>query len=227
MIISIFIIGIYLGYKLFYLAYFNLNHIQENSAKNIKITDTITIKHQLLSENEYLTWQDIRVKNSFQDFKQLEQNNSLKLVAPKIKTSFWLGSWYTNIELLKSEKEAFMNDKRLKTTDVTDFLNKKKITNDIELLKYLSKKEKNTIFTSVKEMEQKYALYTFMSTILPETKEIYLIDGDYQGYLLHYKNNMSEACILKNNKRYIFTFVNQEYFTQNKIKDILNTLEIV
>lgn len=53
-----------------------------------------------------------------------------------------------------------------------------------------------------------------------------IIKGDYEGYIFNYQDNLREVNILKNNKRYVFTFIGSDITSDNYIKDILSTLEI-
>lgn len=57
-------------------------------------------------------------------------------------------------------------------------------------------------------------------------EELKLIDGNYEGYMVN--RNMDSADIkeyniLKDGKRYCLTFIGLEYFTDEKIQDLLNT----
>ena len=51
------------------------------------------------------------------------------------------------------------------------------------------------------------------------------IKGDYVGYILNL-NNMKEVSILKNKKRYILTFLGNDYFTDDYVRELLNTIII-
>ena len=74
-------------------------------------------------------------------------------------------------------------------------------------------------------MKERYALQGIVLTTIPIINGISLIDGDYTGYILN-ANKLREVVILKNNKRYIYTFYNLDYFTDDVIKELLNTIEI-
>lgn len=55
-------------------------------------------------------------------------------------------------------------------------------------------------------------------------KTITKLEGDYKGFIVNLSNG-KEVSILKNNKRYIFTFVGKQ-FTDEYIKEILNIIII-
>ena len=234
------LICLYLGYKAFNLFYYNVDRIttQDYDAfmSQFNIKGTITIKHQNIESNDYLEYQNIKIKNDFKDFEKLEQTTgetSLKLILKaenrETKSSFWMGETDTYVALLKADKTLFGTDnKKVTNTDITSILEENKINNDIELFKYLShqKEVKNNIFTSTKKMKENYNFQYIVSIIMPQMDSITLINGDYQGYIFNLKNNMKEASILKNGKRYVFMFLDTTYFTDEKINDLLNTVVI-
>ena len=217
------LVCLYFGYKGFNLFYYNVDRITtqdyDDFISQFTIKDTMTINHKNVESNDYLEYQNIKIRNDFKDFEKLEQTTgetSLKLILKdeneKTKSSFWMSVADTYVNLLKLDKSLFgTEDKRITNTDLANILEKNKINNDIELFKYLEKQKdiKNNIFTSAKEMDS-----------------ITLINGDYQGYIFNLKNNMKEVSILKNGKRYVFMFLNTTYFTDEKINDLLNTIVI-
>lgn len=230
----------YFGYKGFNLYYYNIKNITTENYQNfidsLYIKETINIKHNELSQNDYLEFKAMKIKNEFQEFKKLEYpqstEDSLKLVLDKKdsknKIAFWMSETDTYVELLKTDKTLFgTGDNRITNGNLTDVLKKNNITNDIELFQFLEKQKsvKNNIFTSIKQMKENYALQFMVSVCLPTIENITLIDGDYQGYIFNMKN-MKEVSILKNNKRYVFMFMDTTYFTDEKIKDLLSTLVI-
>ncbi len=234
------LVCLYFCYKGFNLFYYNVDRITtqdyDEFISQFAIKDTITINHKNVESNDYLEYQDIKIRNDFKDFERLEQTTgetSLKLILKdenkKTKSSFWMGKTDTYVNLLKSDKSLFgTEDKKITNTDLTYILEKNKINNDIELFKYLEKQKyvKNNIFTSIKEMKENYTMQFMISIIMPQMDSITLINGDYQGYIFNLKNNMKEVSILKNGKRYVFMFLNTTYFTDKKINDLLNTIVI-
>lgn len=60
---------------------------------------------------------------------------------------------------------------------------------------------------------------------MPRMDNMSLISGSYNGYVFN-MNNMKEVSILKNDKRYVFMFINDDYFIKEYIEDILNTVVI-
>lgn len=238
--ISLFILLIccYFGYKGFNLYYYDINNMTdeyEDYIKGLTIKDTITLKQQPL--DNYIEFNGIKVKNEFEDFEKLgapqSTEDSVKYVLydkkRKVVASFWISTADTYVNILKSDKTLFgTGDKRVTNDNLTDLLEKNKINNDIELFKYLEKQKntKNNIFTSVRKMKENYTLHFMVAVMLPSMDNISLIDGDYNGYIFNLKNNMKEVNILKNGKRYVFMFMNTDYFTDEYIEEILNSIEI-
>ena len=235
----ILIIG-YFGFKIFFIYYYNVDSMNvenyEDIINGLKIKNKITIKSEVLNEDEYLTFKNMKVKNDFKDFKLLENNENQDFIKyalydenDKVKASFWMGITESYVDMFKKDVTIFgMNDKIIKNTDISDFLDKNNINSDIELFSYLqeNKNNKNNIFTSIKHMKENYILNFLVAVALPEISSVTLIDGDYDGYIFNLKGDFKEVSIIKNNKRYIFTFLKLDYFTDEYIEEILNTIVI-
>lgn len=233
LIILIVLVIVFLGYKLFCLNYFNIIKLENNNLMQaFEIKDKLNIKSYNIS-TDYLEFSGMKIRNDFKDFKTLEPTikNSLKLVLynedKSVKASFWMTVADSYIDILKSEKEVFSRNHILNTGNLEKYLDSKNIKNDIDLFKYLveHRNDKNNIFTSSKKLQDEYSLYNISYIMLPSINSITEIDGDYSGYIFNMKN-MKEVSILKNNKRYVFMFMNTNYFTDEKIQDLLNTIVI-
>lgn len=234
------IVCCYFGYKGFNLYYYNVDFLTDNYSeilKGIHIKDTIYLKHTDIKDNNYIEFNGIKVKNEFKKFTKLDQtrsaNNSLKYALygenKSLIASFWMGTTDTYVKILKSDKTLFgARDSRVTNANLTKMLEKNNINNDIELFRCLENKKniKNNIFTSVKKMKENYTIQFMVTVMLPQIEDITLIDGDYEGYIFNIKNNIKMAVILKNDKSYVFTFLKTDYFTDEYIKEILNTVEI-
>lgn len=242
------LIIIYFSYQTFLLIYYNINYVQgidyNSFIKGLKITDKMTIKTEYLDNEDYLEFADLKVKNEFKNFQLLEQqatDDSIKYVLRDDKNdvvaSFWISKGYSYVDMLKSDMIFFGNDekgKRISNTNLTKILDKNKITNDIELFKFLgaNKEVKNNIFTPRKKMQENFTIKYIVSVILPKLNNITLIDGDLEGYILDIKassnnlKNVKEAAIKCGNQVYFLTFINgnEKYFTNQDINDILNTI---
>ncbi len=242
LIISFILLILYFGYKGFNLYYYNINQITtqdfETFVEQFNISDTINLKHKDIESNDYFQYKNIKIRNDFKDFEQLELNTNVDNSSPKLvlkdKTNntskaFWMGIADTYVYLAKADKTLYgTNDNRITNTNLTSILEKNNIHNDIELLNYLSNQKyvKNNIFTSVKKMKENYTIQFMMSVMMPTMNSITLINGDYEGYIFNLKDNMKEVSILKNNKRYTFMFISDTTLTKEYLTDILSTIVI-
>lgn len=106
------------------------------------------------------------------------------------------------------------------------FLKKNNIQNDKDLIKYLRKREKKecTFTTPIINIKEEF-FFNFIETSYPSLENITYIEGDLDGYINEF-DNYKQACIIKDNKLYCITFFNLDYFTNDIIKDILNSLII-
>ncbi len=209
-------------------------------AEGLTIKDNISIYKRVDDNFDYIEKDDIRIKNIFQDFKvdeNVSKNGITRLVevySDGRSSSITFGK-FTYESLIK----AFTNDeitfyggkdpdpiRNFNGIDRKDFLLQKDINNDLDFIKYISENcyIKSNIFDSRKELEEKYAVNLFTSVVMPLYDEIYLIDGDYTGYMGKIQG-ITEVTIIKSNIDYKITFMGK-FFTDEIIMDILNTMEI-
>lgn len=226
---------VYFGYKGVNLVYY---HISDDFKNDFHLNHTITITHHEVASNDYLEFQNIKIRNDFKNYEKLNFDAEIETTSPKfvlkdengeVMKAFWMGSTDTYVYLLSADKTLYgTEDKRITNTNLTNILEKNNIHDDIELFSYLSnsKNIQNNIFTNVKKMKENYAIQSIMSIIMPTPNNITLINGDYKGYIFNFENNMQEVSILKNNKRYVFDFKNNNHLTDEYLSDILGTIEI-
>lgn len=234
-IISAIIVLILLGYKTMNYVYYTKNI---SKLKNhLEINDTITINLKETND-EYLEFKNIKIRNDFKDFELLDfGNNDVKKYVLKKNNetfaAFELGfSEDYFINLIKDMNLGTKTNKRV----ILKLLEKNNINDDVELLKFINdyldshKDDKISFFTSVKQMRENYAVKFLVSQIIPNTSGISLISGDNKGYIFNFENVNNfvskEVHILKENKSYVFTFVNNDYFTDDKIIELLETVVI-
>ena len=197
LIIALLVVG-FIGLKCFYLIYYSPKDLESN-IKKIKFTEPLVIKKDS-DVNDYLEHDGIKIRND-----------------------------YTWIDYLKEDEVTFYNANPKKTTskERIDFLKKEKITNDIELFKFLNKEEKrkNNVFTPIKDIKGRYSVMLMASVFMPDVQSMTEIKGDYIGYTYNMKR-AKEVDILKNNKRYIITFYDRDYFTDEYVEELLKTIVI-
>ena len=236
------LVGGYLGYKIYYVNYYDLSHIQdfEKSKDNFVINDeTITIKTTKLPEEEYLVFKNIKVRNDFNGWEVVSLSDDLN-IRPSEDFVWYSLKGTGSIGIAKGDTimqtfgtgDMLSSDERVnQSSDLTEFFKENNITNDIELFKYLekTKNDKNSIFDSVKDMKEFYDIHSLVRGTYIRVEGITLIKGDYEGYCVNHNFDTAyivECNILKDDQRYTLTFNNSKYFTNEMIKDLLNTLVI-
>lgn len=231
LIIALLVVG-FIGLKCFYLIYYSPKDL-ENDIKKIKFTEPLVIKKDN-DVKEYLEHDGIKIRNDFKDFKEKDEQDSsyLRILTDesgKTEAAISMGKDYTWIDYLKEDEVTFYNAKPKKTTskERINFLKKEKITNDIELFKFLNKEEKrkNNVFTPIKDIKGRYSIMLMASVFMPDVQSMTEIKGDYIGYTYNMKR-AKEVDILKNNKRYIITFYDRDYFTDEYVEELLKTIVI-
>jgi len=204
------------------------NEILTNLAK----IDYINIKKTNEGINDYFIIDDMKIRNDFSEFKKSDNSNFYVMnIGNNEKTAFLLSKDVSLIEMLKKDYEVFgINDNinKIKPKNVEKYLKDNNINNDIDILTYLANKKKLNIFNSLNEIVNTLNIYNFGLILLPSVKSVTMIDGDYNGFIFNYNYNynVNEVNIYKDNKRYILTFINNDYFNDDYIIKLISTLEI-
>ncbi|MBQ8902659.1 MAG: hypothetical protein IJY87_06365 [Bacilli bacterium] len=239
-VVVVVFIGGFFGTKIFYLNKYNISRVtneeyQEHKEK-LQIKDSITIKTQKLQENDYISFNDIKIKNEFEKFEILESSTDdhLKYVLKendKVIASFWFGATTESlVDILSDDFTLYgwtQEHLSLNKEERIRFFEKYNIENDVDLIKFLSAYEykENNLFTRTNKMKENYFVKFITSFLMSLGESVTLIDGDYEGYILNMYEN-KEAYIIKNNKKYVFTFLKTDYFNDEYIKELLNTVII-
>lgn len=150
----------------------------------------------------------------------------------KVEAAFMMGQFQTTMDNIHNKKEDSIfyefNHFPLYISETLrdSFIKKHNIENDIDLIKYIRerKKIKCNFWTPITEIKENY-FYNFIEVALPNLENIIYIEGDLEGYIFEGKDS-KQACIIKNGKMYCLTFFKLDYFTNDKIKDILASLII-
>ena len=70
---------VYFGYKVFFLYYYSIGQLEREDYQKVidglKVNKTITVQTEMLKEDAYLTFQNVKVKNVFSSFKRMEENS--------------------------------------------------------------------------------------------------------------------------------------------------------
>lgn len=222
---------LYKGINLLIYSSFAYNDSEFESLKSgFKITDSIDITHKETSN--YLTFENVKIRNDFENFKKMENNGSsivnLLLESTQGNKLFIYGIAEPKISVYKNDDIDYSNySKIFDNLDREKILKNHNINNDLDLIKYLSNRKilNPNIFTSVKMMKEDYFFNYLVMLDFPKVYQIKLIEGLYNGYILDCGEGVYEVNILKDNKIYYFVFMGKDY-TFNYIEDFLNTLVI-
>ena len=227
-------LGFYIGYKFYFLYKYRVSSKTINNYDEfinlISDTDTINIDVKILENVDYLKFNNMKIKNEWSNTLELIKDNtySHKYIQydedKNIKFSIELSGPEQNIidTFIKDSKNA--NDgvynRYYKQNEVSDL---------ISLLKYLAKNNNNesNIFTNSIKIEWIYTMYALPASIFEHATKIKFIEGSYKGILCEYEsNNQITVIINKDSKSYGIQFYGLDYFTEERIKSILETLVI-
>lgn len=208
-------------------------HELSNVLNHIHITKELTIQKKEVDKQNSFQMTNISIENPFPiDTKVVKTDeNWYTTTINGTYTAIRSGKDKNYVDYFKEDNlEIFGNDARgtekyLKA-DRKEFLKENKIKDDLDLLFYIEKHKKlnSHIFTSIKQMKKNYAYNTFVDTVFPVTESITPITGDFKGYIFNLKE-AKEVHIIRGQENYCLTFVNLNYFTGEKIREILSSIE--
>lgn len=228
-VILIVLVCVFFLYKGTYMYVFN-QYLNDNKVvNNYDFKNKYTIHTIKLDDKDYLRIGDnIKIKNVFNNFtSNTLSNGTLDLYTYylKDKNGIKASMYVTTISSLIDE---FVNDpdnyfQLIDSSTRRMILDRHNIKNDIDFVKYTNQLQikNNSIITSKKTMIERYAISVFLNTMINETENMFLFDGDYEGYGVD-----SSFTIVKDNKRYIFSFNKGNYFTDTDIMNLLNSIVI-
>ncbi len=196
----------------------DMNNVETNNFENIiypKLEDNFILKEEQMAEgynyNSYYWYKDDKEKPE---------------------ALFRVGTYdYTMYDII-STKDLDINTFgfSFKNTNDKRLLKKYKITDEISLYKYILKHYKDNvdIFSNRDDMRINYLIKTFSEVALPYSK-IYMIDGNYKGYMYVINDLIYEVHLIKEHKNYVISFWNgqdKDYFNLDYIKEFLNHIMI-
>lgn len=229
-IILVIIIFLVIGYKSYILYTYDIskntvgNYLEK--ANNYILHDDISLQYGQDVE-DFLEINNIKIRNDFKEFTLNEEqsnDNSVKYILydelGKVDASFWISTTDTYINIFK-------NDQILKS-ETLKILDKYDIINDEELFNFLSsyKPISRNLLTNTSKIKEDYYINYMMLVMLPEIDKSTRIVGYDGGYIFDLNDDFKEISIIKNDKRYVFTFTNSEYFTDEYVEELVNTIVI-
>lgn len=244
---------IFIGYKIFLLTYYNVDNetrnIAINSAKNFNnYNETIIINSKKINEEEYYRCENYKIKNNFSNFEMISKCDTEYLAegehpspAFELKNSDGTTKEYVSITVIDNNKiNSLIKQEYQLGTEKQDSKILKKIKddndikNDTELLNYIYNNINNkiTFFSSKNEIKEFYHI-NYIASTYGGLKNITLIEGNYQGYILNYdgkyENNykkIKHVNIYNGDKILMIVLHGDEVTTDEYIKDFISTLVI-
>ena len=246
-IVIISLIVIFFGYKgiMFYRYTIDKPADVEDIVKGLKNQKELKINKQELSENEYITVKNIKMKNILDDYEEVE-NVSTKTSYKKESNGNsyvinYLGG-YLNISIIDGltnhVDEVWGNTNygflkgNIKDIDMKDFLKRNNINNDIDFYKYVANHYyiESNLFTDIKTLKENYAFNLYTASLVPEIDGWTILDGDVKGYITENSNKDGTAyqiCIIDNDKRYIIVTDDPRFKDESFVIDVISTIEII
>lgn len=219
------IIGVFFAFRIYYYYKYIPNALKTKKEyyDSLKIDETITIKTATIED--YFEVNNIKIKNDFKDFqltnKFLNDEYASGYKKENDNVFITLGKDRINIiETLTNSKE----DKWVKK-----LLKEQNITNDLDLLLYTinNKNNKPNILNTKHEMQFYNLIYNISLELLPIAEKITLIEGDLTGLIIKPKNiEAITTYLFDGTNKYGITFWNTNYFTNDYIKELINTIII-
>ncbi len=231
-VIVILLIG-YGTYKWFLLSRYHV-HTDENIKEiksGFKITDTITVNPTLVEDS--LTFGNVKIRNDFKEFERIDtkENGTITYVLKSTPEEEGKGFTYSLnrdrvFQLQHGDKNELVQEETFEQLNAKKILEQNHIENDIDLVKYLAKRDIKTpnLFTSIRGIKENYFFNYVMLVEFPKMNSITLIDGQYEGYILNSKD-LKEINILKDDQKYSFLLIGKS-FDDEYVKSFLNNLII-
>ena len=230
---------LFVGYKgYFYLIYRPENISDKNYDNFMKSFEThndININKKNVEDNNYFIFKNIKIRNDFKDYVarlesednityELEDENGNK------KAIFRIG-------IEDNEINDFLNEGLFEKKEKEKFLAKYNISNDNDLFNFIIKKHNtnSSIFTSVNKMKENAMIQYLTFVLLSNPSYITKISGDYTGYIIGKEKsesanpkfkNINTVRLFNNNKVYSFGFWISDDFSEEYLKDIVETIII-
>ena len=220
------VIAIYFSVQFYYLKFVYAVDVFVDITELAYTDETITITRT--HKEDYLEYENIRVGNFFEDF-SIRNPDYITHISKfyahdTISANFWFGS---SEQMATDFLESFILFSEEFETNVDHqlILDRHNINTDADLIKLAANAKRSNIFTPIRQMRENYILHNFAEVVLSQVKGIALVDGAYTGRMITLSQG-KELQIVKNNRVYFFTFLNLNYFNDERIQTIINTIII-
>lgn len=228
------ILGIYFGYKAFLLSFYRMTGDAKKDYQALlsgyEKRDTLEVQHSEVEGR--LTYQNVQFQNIVEGFEKSEEDD---YVSYKLRDSSGnVGAYFTvsitepYLEYVGKDSNVFaLDEETIDTVTSDDFAERKELENDVDFFDYLieHQDDKHNLFTPSKMIKEDHYVQLLSYIMLPSVDSITVLEGDLEGYILNMVG-MKEVSVLKDGKRYVFSFIGLDYFTDDIIREFINTLVI-
>ena len=233
-ILAIILLLLLLVYKIIMLNKYKSDKVEIDSSSIFN--ETLTITHSLDdSASQKIKMDGLIIKDYFTGYEKSEDvDYYIKYDdAREVESYYYISSSKQYIELLNADSfvlyaEGDDSQKSFDTeSNMKAILEKENIKNDVDFLKYIKENYylKNNIFTCTKTMRNNFLINTFVEVSLPYFKNIVLLDGSVNGYIMNLNNNIREIHLLNGDKQYIILLSGDELISNEFITQLLSTVE--
>ncbi|GEM_PF-2279537 len=230
------ILGIYFGYKAFLLSFHRMPDDSKKEYQSLlsgyEKRDTLEVQHSESLPEEMLTYQNVQFQNVVEGFEKSEEDD---YVSYKLLDSSGNYQAYFTVSITepfldhvgKDDGTFVMGKDELDAVESDDFAKRKGLKNDVDFFDYLieHQNDKHDLFTPAKTIKEDHYVQLLSYIMLPSVNSVTVLKGDLEGYILN-MGDMKEVSILKDGKRYVFSFMGSDYFTDVVIREFINTLVI-
>lgn len=241
------IIILYLGYKTILLFNYRVDVQEkgeqlikklEQSGKIIKIQKNENLNEEDLVEYKnlfYMKFEDgfVLNENKSEDkgFESYETYHLNKEDTNDLIAEFKIGKTNYNLYDIFASNDIFVYGTNLKNIDRKNLLESYDLKDSYDIMKYIinNYNKKVNIFSSSKDIKMNYFMKTFAYLAIPSAK-IYLIDGDYKGYIFVMNDeNFYEVYLFNGLDNYFINFSNEaeneKYFNLVKVRDFISNVK--
>ena len=217
----------YGGYKLLLVNEYNLSEkeskLYDTNLKGLVDKKKLTINRRVIDDSKYYSYKNIKFENIFGG---ISIDNELTN-----EDAYWFNVDNTKFRFGKDKfcyidvhgfSYAYVDEE----LDVSDYYKKKDIDSNLELIDFLVSNPTSKITDSVYDMKCLYSIKLGLADVLKGYKDLYILDGDITGYIVTTSVDTIEVHFEFDDKDYGFSLFDADYFTVDKIKNILETLVI-
>lgn len=235
-IVMVVLMLIILGYKIFILNNYMSQELLINTDKIFN--EVITIKKEKeIVDSEILKFEKLSIKNYFKEYVESENNINFKVKYDdegNVISFYSISKFDQYINLLNLNSFMLYNPADKKNynfeteEDMRVYLKKRKIENDVDLLRYVKDNYyiKNNIFMSKKTMKNNFLINSLVEVAMPQFENIVLLNGRVTGYIINMNDsNIKEIHMLYGGEQYILVLSGEEITNNEFINDLLETVK--